>query len=237
MPASYKNEDEPWLARESLFRQKLSQLRNTGEIQKTVNSSQYSKFRAIEQIHYLSNASSSLHDSDPRQLESLALLDVQTELYNHDTLCRVLKDEIRRAQRYKNPLALLAIAIDSLPHISDQTDAIVFAPLLKGVAQFLMKTVREVDIPGRYDIDRFVIVCPETNLDGALSLAARLCTSIESENICAPGQESHVTISIGIATFPDLAEGYEQLLHLAMQSLSLAKQSGGNTFKLLTYKV
>ena len=44
MPASYKNEDEPWLARESLFRKKLSQLRNTGEIQKTVNHSHYSGF-------------------------------------------------------------------------------------------------------------------------------------------------------------------------------------------------
>ena len=108
----------------------------------------------------------------------------------------MLKDEIRRAQRYKNPLALLAIVIDAMPTITDQTDAIIFNPLLKAVAQFLMKTVREVDIPGRYDLDRFIIVCPETNLDGALTLAGRLCTSIESENISAPGQESHITISI-----------------------------------------
>ena len=47
--------------------------------------------------------------------------------------------------------------------------------LLKAVAQYLMKSVREVDIPGRYDLDHFLIVCPETNMDGALSLAGRLC--------------------------------------------------------------
>jgi two-component system, cell cycle response regulator len=234
MPGSYKNEEEPVLARESLFRQKLSQLRSTGEIQRTTISSHHSGFRAIEQTHYLNNVCDSFQHTDPRQLESLALLDVHTELYNHDTLCRVLKDEFRRAQRYKNSLAVLAIAIDALPQLADHIDAIAFDALLKTVAQFLMKAVRDVDIPGRYDMERFVIICPQTNLDGALSLAGRLCASIESEEFCVPREQSHVTLSIGMATFPDLADGYEKLLHLAMQSLTVAKQSGGNTFKIIT---
>jgi len=234
MSQSYENEAEPWLARESLFRQKLNQLRNTGEIQRTRISSHYSGFKALEQSHYLNNVSESFQHTDPRQLESLALLDVHTELYNHDTLCRVLKDELRRAQRYKNPLALLAIAIDNLPHIANHTDATAFDPLLKEVAQFLMKAVRDIDILGRYDLDRFIIVCPETNLDGAISLSGRLCNSIETEEFSASGQRSRVTISIGMATFPDLADGYDQLLYLGMQSLTVAKQSGGKTFKIVT---
>jgi two-component system, cell cycle response regulator len=234
MPQSDKNEDEALLGRESLFRQKLNQLRNTGEIQRTIISSHYLGFKAIEQNHYLNNVSQSLQHTDPRQLESLALLDMHTELYNHNTLCRILKDELRRAMRYKNPLALLAIAIDNLHHSADETDSNACDVLLKVAAQFLMKAVRDVDIPARYDRDSFIIVCPETNLDGAISLSGRLCTGIEAEEFPVSGQRSKLTVSIGMATFPDLADGYEKLLYLAFQALKDARHSGGNTFKIVT---
>lgn len=227
-----KYEEEPLLARESLFRRKLNQLRHTGEIQRTTIQSHTSQFRAIEQSNYLSNASSCLEHTDPRQMESLALLDTLTEVYNHDTLCRILKDELRRAQRYQHPLTLLAIAIDGLPKMTIQSDATAFDALLKSVAQLLMQAVRDVDIPGRYDLERFIILCPETNLDGALSLAGRLCSSVESKEFFVPGQRSCATTSIGIATFPDLAENYDQLINLSLQSLTIAQHAGGNIFKI-----
>lgn len=232
MPEDCNYNQEPILGRESLFRQKLHQLRNTGEVKRIISNSRSSQFRQIEQSQLLNNVSSALEHADPKVLENLALLDTPTELYNHNTLCRVLQDEVRRGQRYKKSLALLAIALDSLPYANCSTDAMAFDGLLREAAQFLMKAIRDVDIPGRYDLNRLVIICPETNLDGALCLAGRLCSSIESENFSIIGKKSPVTISIGIATFPDLARSHEVLLHLAMQSLTIAKQSGGNTFKI-----
>jgi diguanylate cyclase (GGDEF)-like protein len=231
---SLNYEGEPLLARESLFRQKLNRLRRAGETEKTEINSRYSGFKTIEQTHYLNNAQNSLQHTDPRHLESLALLDIHTELYNHDTLSRVLKDETRRAQRYKKALTLLAISIDNLPSIIDHIEVTVFETLQKSMAQFLMKAVRDVDILGRYDLERFMIVCPETNLDGAIVLCGRLCKKLETEDFAIGGQLSRLTVSIGLATFPDIADSHDRLVSLAIQSLKAAKQAGGNTFKIVT---
>jgi len=231
---SLNYEGEPLLARESLFRQKLNRLRRTADIEKTELNSRYSSFKTIEQTHYLKNAKNSLEHTDPRQLESLALLDLHTELYNHDTLCRVLRDEMRRAQRYKKALTVLAISVDNLPDIIDHIEVTVFETLQRSMAQFLMKAVRDVDILGRYDLERFMIVCPETNLDGAISLSGRLCTKLETEDFAIGGQLSRLTISIGLATFPDIADSQERLVSLAIHSQKAARQAGGNTFKIIT---
>lgn len=232
MPGAYSDQQEPLLARESLFRQKLNQLRRSGEITRTTISSYQSRFKDIEQTNYLSNLYSSFENTDPRQLETLSLLDSLTELYNHNSLCRILCNEFKRAKRYQNDLTVLAMAIDPLTDISKQTDGFVFDSMLKEVAQFLMRTVRDVDIPARYDLERMIIVCPQTNLDGGLCLAGRLCNGIQSEHLSAISKKLSITISLGIATYPSVAQNDEQLISLALQSLTLAQQSGGNTFKI-----
>ncbi len=231
MPGAYSDEQQPLLARESLFRQKLNELRRSGEITRNTINLYQSRFKDIEQTQYLSNIYSSFENTDPRQLESLSLLDSLTELYNHNSLCRILHNEFRRAKRYQNQLALLAIAIDDLSGMAKQANGILFDSILKEVAQFLMQTVRDVDIPGRYDLDHMIIICPQTNLDGALCLAGRLCNDIQSKQFAA-GTKLSTTISLGISVYPDLAETDEQLIALALQSLSLAKRAGGNTFKV-----
>ncbi len=216
--------------RESLFRQKLNQLRTTGEIQRWASTSNQAGLKELEQSVYLKNIDSTLAQSDPRCLEKIALLDSLTEVYNHDTIIRMLKDEVKRSQRYKNNLCVLAVIVDSMDDIAKQGGALAYDFILKAVAQLLMRSVRDVDFPGRYDRDRFVIVCPETALDGAICLAKRLCNSVNPEGIADMGKTWHISLSIGISTFPEPAENDEQLLSLALQSLRLAEQVGGNTY-------
>ena len=117
MTSSSNYSEEALFARDSLFRQKLSQLRNTGEIQRMTVLSTQAGLKEMEQSIYLNNAGSTFVQGDPRQLEKLALLDSITEFYNHDTISRLLKNEIKRCRRYQRELSVLAITIDSLSQI------------------------------------------------------------------------------------------------------------------------
>ena len=216
--------------RESLFRQKLNQLRNTGEIRRMAVASNQAGLKEIEQSIYLKNTDTTLAQSDPRRLEKLALLDSLTELYNHSTTSRLLKDEVRRAQRYKNDLSVLVITIDSMHAIAKQNSPFVCDSILKATAQILMRCIRDIDIPGRYNRDHLILVCPETEPLGAACLAERLCNQIKAEDISDMEKTWHITASIGISTFPQPAQNDEQLIHLALQSLQLAEQKGGNTY-------
>src|SRR5271170_4698230 len=114
MSISSNYSEEAIVGRESLFRRKLSQLRTTGEIKRMSTNNNQAGFKEIEQSIYLANVNSNWVHSDPRQLEKVALLDSLTELYNHDTINRMLKDEVKRALRYKKELSLLIITIDCL---------------------------------------------------------------------------------------------------------------------------
>ncbi len=222
--------EEALVGRESLFRRKLSQLRTTGEIKRMSNSHVQSGFKELEQNVYLNNVSANLLNCDPRQLEKVALLDSLTELYNHDTIKRMLKDEVKRALRYKRDLSTLAITLDCSTKISrygDDCDV-----LLKKTAQNIMHVVRDVDIPGRYDRERILIICPETSISGAVCLAQRLCHQISAQQNLDVNQNWDVTISVGVSSFPMPAQNDQQLLDLAFSALSLARQSGGNAVKV-----
>ena len=227
--------EEALFARESLFRQRLSQLRNTGEIKRQTVSTTQAGVKELEQRIYLKNVDTAFGQGDPRQLEKLALLDSLTELYNHDTVIRMLKDEVKRCQRYKKSMSILAVAIDSITQLEKQTP-IVSDSILKNIAQILMQIIRDVDIPGRYDRDRIIIICPETSQDGALCLSDRLCRQISAENISQIENSKHTTISIGIAEFAQPAENEEQLLYLAFQALKLVENAGGNNYGLMKAK-
>jgi len=233
MTMSSNYSEEALFARESLFRQKLNKLRTTGEIQRMSRSCAQSGFKEIEQNFYLNNTSTILAHENPRQLEKLALLDSLTELYNHDTISRMLKDEVRRAQRYKKEVSVLALTIDNFPEVTKQGGPIACDFILKATAQMLMQSIRDVDIPGRYDRDHFIFICPETTLTGATCLANRLCNNVSSERIAEGGKQWQITISIGIASFPDTAQNEQQLLDLAFRSLILAERSGGNNYHVV----
>ena len=116
--------EEPAFGRESLFRRKLNQLRTTGQIQKqpTVESERMS--RELERNALLENVASTMQQTDKKQMERLTLLDTVTEIYNHDTIMRIFKDEIKRAKRYRFPISLLMVSVDGFAETNSR-----FGPL------------------------------------------------------------------------------------------------------------
>ncbi|HEY9784619.1 MAG TPA: GGDEF domain-containing protein [Candidatus Obscuribacterales bacterium] len=229
---SPKNDDQPLFGREGLFRQKLNQLRTTGEIRRTSQYDPLQRVRELEQSQYLQQAQSTLNKSAPDELERVTMLDSLTEVYNHKTIVRILKDELKRSRRYKKNETILMLSIDRFDEIDAARGKLTSDSILKGVSNFLMKTIRDVDIPGRYDAQRFAVICPETDVAGVNVLANRIRDKIRFERVSEVGQNWNVTVSIGIASFPVHGSQAEELFKRAYQACEQVSLAGGDNTKV-----
>jgi len=227
MPSFDKNQ-VPLFAREGLFRQKLNQLRNTGNINERTTSEASNRFKELDSGIHLNNMQKSFLTSENQEGERTTLLDGTTELYNKSTIMRVIRDELKRAKRYKHSMSLLVVTIDGYDKMQKGNPAGTVDSVLKGVANFLMNIVRDVDIPARYDVNTFLVVCPETDPKGVAVLAERVRSKIMLERVSDVGQNWHVTVSQGIAGFPGNAVKAEELIDSCIAAADTATKNGGN---------
>lgn len=165
------------------------------------------------------------------RLEQMAISDELTGLKNHRYLVGRLEEEVERAKRYAYPLSILILDLDKFKQINDTHGHLAGDWILKRVGQILKETVRQVDIPGRYGGDEFVVILPETTLVNAQKIAERIRQKIE--NFCLVGEEGSccVTASIGVAELKlEQVKGKaaENLLSRADEALYAAKRMGGN---------
>ncbi len=109
--------EDALFGRESLFRQKLDQLRTTGEIKRKQQIDPMARVRELEQSQLLSGAQAFVSNNAPSDIQKMALLDSLTELYNHDSIMRIFKDELKRSRRYKQAESLLILRVDQLEQI------------------------------------------------------------------------------------------------------------------------
>lgn len=225
---TFDKDQQPLFAREGLFRQKLNQLRTVGQINTRSAPETKSRFKELEQESYLTNVQTSMAKGDPQEAERIALLDSTTELYNRTTIVRIIRDELKRAKRYKHNMGLLVVTIDELDTINKKHGAATVESIIKGVANFLMTAVRDVDIPARYDNNVFLILCPETEPKGVSVLAERIRSKIMLTRVSDVGQNWHVTVSQGIAAYPGAAVKADELIQNAIIAANTANKAGGN---------
>jgi diguanylate cyclase (GGDEF)-like protein len=100
--------------------------------------------------------------------------------------------------------------------------------VLKNVARTIKNISRAVDVPARYGGEEFVLILPETDTIGALVAAEKIRRAVEELEISHEMEDLHVTISLGVATFPTQADNKESLIKSADGALYTAKRKGKN---------
>jgi len=160
------------------------------------------------------------------ELKRLASTDGLTELTNRRTLFEFLGTEVSRVRRYGGTLSLLMIDIDHFKRVNDTWGHAAGDTVLRNIAQLIRLALRDVDIAGRYGGEEFVVLLPETEIDGALQIAERLRLSVAGTPV---PQESGplipVTISVGVGQLAAEESG-ESLLSRADQAMYRAKNNG-----------
>lgn len=163
------------------------------------------------------------------RLYELAITDGLTKLFIHRYFQARLEEELVRAKRYHTTCSLIMFDIDHFKKFNDTYGHQQGDIVLMEVAKLIKQTIREtVDIPARYGGEEFTIILPETDAAGAHLVAERLRKTVEAYDF--PGQEQSlkVTISLGVATFPDHASVKSVLIKKADQALYACKDNGRN---------
>ena len=157
------------------------------------------------------------------QLWEMAINDSLTGLHVRRYFMAKLQDEIHRTQRYKKSLSLVMGDLDQFKIVNDTYGHTAGDKVLKAVGTFLQKSVRDVDSVGRYGGEEFIMFLPETVKEAAFVLADRLRKGVSEIKV---GKLPPVTISLGIATFPDDGKNIDDLLQRADAALYAAKENG-----------
>ncbi|MBI3979587.1 MAG: GGDEF domain-containing protein [Chloroflexi bacterium] len=139
-----------------------------------------------------------------RQLHEKARTDFLTGLYNRAGLDETLEREAARAQRHDRPLALILIDIDSLKAVNDQYGHQAGDEVIRLVGDVLRRSLRITDIAARYGGDEFVVILPETDMDGACAVMRKIGEVVREQSIYR-GLPAVVTVSMGAAEGHDAA--------------------------------
>lgn len=162
--------------------------------------------------------------------KQLAITDGLTEVYNHRYFHEILSREIERAKRYPQHVSLLMADVDHFKKYNDANGHQAGDMALKIVAQNIAQQLRQVDLVARYGGEEFAIILPNASKQTAHTLASRIRSNIaqvriEGEEVL-PGK--HLTVSIGLAAFPDEAKNKDNLISRADKALYRAKANGRN---------
>ncbi len=165
---------------------------------------------------------------DFRRVASQAATDSLTGLANRRSLDEELALEWRRAHRVGDSLAFVLLDLDNFKTVNDGHGHQAGDAVLRAVGGILGDGVRQVDLAGRYGGEEFALILPETDLAGALKLAERLRTKLESTAVELPsGETLRATASFGVAVKGEL-DAPEQLVAVADEALYAAKAAGKN---------
>lgn len=163
------------------------------------------------------------------RMKRLAAIDGLTGVYNHRTFQEKLDEHFSLSRRYKTPLSLIMADIDHFKKFNDSFGHQTGDEVLKLVANTLRLTMREVDIICRYGGEEFVIILPQAKLNDAARAAERLRTEIENKPFNINNQRLHITVSLGISSYPDSQPNdREDLIAKADEMLYIAKKGGRN---------
>ena len=169
-----------------------------------------------------------------RRAQQEALSDELTGLANFRHFEKALDRELKRANRYGEPLSLLILDVDDFKHYNDRNGHLAGNQVLQTLSKLLLKDVREIDVVARYGGEEFAVILPSTSKQGALLTSERIRRSIEKHTFLHGKHQPQgaVTVSGGLATFPVDGKTPKDLTARADTALYRAKSDGKNNVKV-----
>lgn len=166
---------------------------------------------------------------DFEQQYRLATTDGLTELYNHRYFQEQMRMQVEQSKRYNNNFSLIIIDIDFFKKFNDTFGHQSGDAVLRQVAQTLKRNVRATDIVCRYGGEEMSIILPNTSKEEAQSTAEKICHRVADRKFKLAGdKETNVTISLGVATFPNDGDTASKIIDAADKRLYNAKHNGRN---------
>lgn len=169
---------------------------------------------AIQNAHYV------------ERVKQLAYLDGLTGIFNRRFFELRVIEEIDRARRFNSGMAVVMVDIDQFKRLNDEFGHLLGDEVLRQVSSIFHQQLRKIDVVCRFGGEEFAILLSQTNPQHALAVAEKLRRLVESWQF--PGVPRPVTISAGVATFPDHGITRDELVKSADAGLYAAKQGGRN---------
>lgn len=157
-----------------------------------------------------------------KELEQISITDSLTELFNRRHVDSVLESEVKRQFRYHRHLAVILIDLDNFKQVNDRYGHQAGDTVLVKFAELLKTEIRGSDVAGRWGGEEFLVICPENDQKGALTLAENLRKKLAKLIFSELGKQ---TASFGVAALR-FGDSKDELLKRADEALYLAKQHG-----------
>jgi diguanylate cyclase (GGDEF)-like protein len=165
-----------------------------------------------------------------KRTKLMAITDALTGLHNHRYFKQYFKQEMGRAKRYHKPFSIIMMDVDDFKSFNDSFGHATGDSMLRILGAVLMETVRDVDVAFRYGGEEFIVLLPETRLEKAILAAERLREAVQNgtANKLVGAASSGVTVSVGVASYPENADKMDELFNIVDSLLYAAKRCGKN---------
>ncbi|MGK5086657.1 sensor domain-containing diguanylate cyclase [Bdellovibrionota bacterium FG-2] len=164
------------------------------------------------------------------KLSMMTKVDEMTGLFNFRHFKDQLGVEHSRSIRYGSNYAIIFFDLDNFKHYNDRNGHPAGDALLRRLAGILQSKCRASDLPARYGGEEFAILCPEVDWRGASELAERIRVAIETTDFDFASFQplGKVSVSIGVSSFPEDGQTYEEVLKASDEAMYYAKKNGKN---------
>ena len=170
------------------------------------------------------------------EVNKRARTDALTGLPNRGAFDDSLEYLLKQADRNGRQLSLIMADVDHFKKVNDTWGHDAGDAVLKWIAKTIVATKRAVDIAARFGGEEIAVLLPETDLSGAREVAERMRKAVESLPVHVAGEEIPITISLGVACYPEGVITKEALFAAADRALYDAKSAGRNCVRVATPK-
>ncbi len=162
------------------------------------------------------------------RLQAMTYKDDLTDLYNQRYLPVILDQELNRASRTAKEFSVLFCDVDFFKLVNDTKGHMVGSKVLVELSKLLKSSIRSTDFAFRYGGDEYVIILSGTSSKNAAQVAERLRQRAASTTFDVNGNEVKITVSIGVATYPEHARSTDEIIQMADEAMYYGKHKSRN---------